>query len=53
LRTTPLGVPLSATVYGDLEDVDQQALTTTKDGNFAIWGHFGAYTNAGSSLTIR
>ncbi|MEZ5962589.1 MAG: LamG domain-containing protein [Planctomycetota bacterium] len=50
LRTTSLGVPLCAALYGDLEDVEQQAITTTKDGNFVIWGHYGAGMVPGSFL---
>ncbi len=50
MRTSPLGIPLCSALYGDLEDVDQQSITTTKDGNFVIWGHYGAGMVPGSFL---
>lgn len=53
LRTTVTGVPMIAimiTTPQAVEDVDQQAITATKDGGFAIWGHYGAGLVPGSFL---
>ena len=53
LRTTVAGVPIAATLITSpqaWEDIDQQAITATRDGGFAIWGHYGAGLISGSFL---
>ncbi|MBL8897023.1 MAG: LamG domain-containing protein [Planctomycetes bacterium] len=59
MRTTALGIPVPgcAMSFGEAQpdflDVEHTALTRTKDGAFAIWGHYGPLSSRPGSFLAK
>lgn len=56
VRTNCGGAPIWSALYGPAnpyEDVEQQAITRTANGDFAIWGHFSAMSTSTGSFLLE